>query len=116
MTTGSGCRRKDGGTRSGRRAGPGGTRRATKAKRKDMALGGVCSCCRCSFGVVVFYIWPIVRNAYFSFTTWGVFGGADVERTDNYEHDARHDPMFWRSILNTLIYVGVPAAAASHSR
>lgn len=57
------------------------------------------------FGVLVFYIWPIIRNAYFSFTTWGVFGGATWSGLANYQAMLA-DPSFWRSILNTLIYIG----------
>ncbi|MBN9633368.1 MAG: sugar ABC transporter permease, partial [Actinobacteria bacterium] len=56
------------------------------------------------FGVLVFYIWPIFRNAYFSFTTWGAFGGATWSGISNYQQMLA-DPDFWRSILNTLIYV-----------
>ncbi|MGJ4843223.1 MULTISPECIES: carbohydrate ABC transporter permease [unclassified Leifsonia] len=57
------------------------------------------------FGVLVFYIWPIIRNAYFSFTTWGVFGGATWSGLANYQAMLA-DPSFWRSIVNTLIYIG----------
>ncbi|WP_295118934.1 carbohydrate ABC transporter permease [uncultured Leifsonia sp.] len=58
------------------------------------------------FGVLVFYIWPIFRNAYFSFTTWGAFGGATWSGLSNYQQMLA-DPEFWRAILNTLIYVGI---------
>ncbi|MGH1522759.1 carbohydrate ABC transporter permease [Leifsonia sp. L25] len=66
------------------------------------------------FGVLVFYIWPIFRNAYFSFTTWGAFGGATWSGITNYQ-TMLADPDFWRAILNTLIYVcillvGIPLA------
>ena len=57
------------------------------------------------FGVLVFYIWPIIRNAYFSFTTWGVFGGATWSGLTNYQ-EMLTDPSFWRSIVNTLVYIG----------
>ncbi|WP_025159323.1 carbohydrate ABC transporter permease [Leifsonia aquatica] len=57
------------------------------------------------FGVLVFYIWPIIRNAYFSFTTWGVFGGATWSGLSNYQAMFA-DPSFWRSIVNTLVYIG----------
>lgn len=58
------------------------------------------------FGVLVFYIWPIFRNAYFSFTTWGAFGGATWSGITNYQQMLA-DPDFWRAILNTLIYVAI---------
>ncbi len=53
------------------------------------------------FGVLVFYIWPIFRNAYFSFTTWGAFGGATWSGISNYQQMLA-DPDFWRSILAVL--------------
>lgn len=56
-------------------------------------------------GVVVFYLWPIVRNAYLSFTTFGAFSDAKFTGVKNYV-ELSADPMLWRSMLNTFIYVG----------
>ncbi|MFF1572327.1 carbohydrate ABC transporter permease [Leifsonia sp. NPDC058292] len=86
----------------GRNRGP--SRGVSRAKKKEW-LWAALFVLPLLFGVVVFYIWPIIRNAYFSFTTWGVFGGATWSGLTNYE-TMLSDPMFWRSILNTLIYVG----------
>jgi ABC-type sugar transport systems, permease components len=35
-------------------------------------------------GVALFYLWPILQTAFFSFTTWGVFGGFTWSGFDNY--------------------------------
>ncbi|GGS58771.1 carbohydrate ABC transporter permease [Actinokineospora fastidiosa] len=66
------------------------------------------------FGVAVFYLWPILRTAYFSFTEWGVFGGSTWVGFDNYARLVT-DPELGRAALNTLAYtaivlLGVPIA------
>lgn len=66
-------------------------------------------------GVLVFYIWPILQTAFYSFTSWGVFGGFKWTGLDNYSL-LFADPQLYRSLLNTLIYtavvlLGVPIAA-----
>ncbi|MCU6481706.1 carbohydrate ABC transporter permease [Arthrobacter sp. A2-55] len=65
-------------------------------------------------GVAVFYLFPIIQTAYFSFTTWGVFGGSTFTGLENYSKLAT-DPQVGRALLNTLIYTvvvlaGVPIA------
>ena len=65
-------------------------------------------------GVAVFYIWPIFQTFWFSFTDWGVFGGSTFNGLSNYEA-MFVDPEFYKSLLNTAIYMvvvllGVPIA------
>lgn len=65
-------------------------------------------------GIAVFYLYPIVQTAYFSFTEWGVFGNATFSGLDNYLRLVT-DTEVGRSILNTVIYtlvvaIGVPIA------
>jgi len=57
-------------------------------------------------GVGVFYLWPILQTAYFSFTEFGVFGGVTWTGTENYERLVQ-DERFYRSIGNTLVYTAV---------
>ena len=57
-------------------------------------------------GVVVFYLWPIVRNLWFSFTEWGPFGGAEWVGLDNYRQLIT-DHTLYRSILNTFAYTAI---------
>lgn len=65
-------------------------------------------------GVAVFYLFPIIQTAYFSLTTWGVFGGSSFTGMDNYLRLVS-DPQVGRALLNTFIYTvivlcGVPLA------
>lgn len=65
-------------------------------------------------GVAVFYLWPIVQTFWFSFTTFGVFGGQTFSGIANYAQ-LLGDPVFYQSLVNTLIYtaivlLGVPLA------
>lgn len=66
-------------------------------------------------GIGVFYLWPIVQTAYFSFTKWGAFGGSEFIGTANYERLVS-DPAVPGAILHTVVYtvivlVAVPIAA-----
>jgi multiple sugar transport system permease protein len=65
-------------------------------------------------GVILFYLWPLAQSAYFSFTEWGVFGGATWIGAENYLR-LLGDAQTLRSILNTVIYtaillLGIPVA------
>ena len=65
-------------------------------------------------GVIVFYLWPLAQSAYYSFTEWGVFGGATWIGAENYVR-LLNDSQTLRSILNTVIYtaillLGIPIA------
>ena len=57
-------------------------------------------------GLGVFSIWPIFQTFYFSFTTWGAFGGHDWSGLKNYQHAFR-DKELLQSSINTLVYTGV---------
>ncbi|MET0990754.1 MAG: sugar ABC transporter permease [Lacisediminihabitans sp.] len=70
-------------------------------------------------GLTVFYVWPLLQTAYFSFTEWGVFGGSTWVGTENYEK-LFSDPTVVTSILNTVGYtlivlLGVPIAVVAAS-
>ncbi|MBF4626603.1 carbohydrate ABC transporter permease [Curtobacterium flaccumfaciens] len=65
-------------------------------------------------GVGTFYIWPIIQTFWYSFTSWGVFGGATFTGVANYVRLVG-DPQLYQSLLNTVIYtvivlVGIPIA------
>jgi multiple sugar transport system permease protein len=57
-------------------------------------------------GVGVFYLWPIVQTAWFSLTTFGVFGGTTFSGLENYR-DVLTDPTLYRSLGNTLLYTAI---------
>lgn len=65
-------------------------------------------------GVAMFYLWPIVQTAGFSFTSFGVFGGISFAGLENYAR-LFTEPDFSLSLGNTLAYtaivlLGVPIA------
>jgi multiple sugar transport system permease protein len=93
---------------------------ATRAPKRTRAARKTDGCWPWAFvlplllGVAVFYLWPILQTFWYSFTTWGVFGGATFSGVANYIQLVT-DPQFYQSLLNTLIYtaivlVGIPIA------
>ena len=59
------------------------------------------------FGVGVFYIWPILQTAYFSFTTSGAFGGNISWVGGANFAQLFADPQLYQALGNTLIYTGI---------
>lgn len=57
-------------------------------------------------GIAVFYLWPIIQTAYFSLTTWGVFGGSTFTGAANYVR-LFADPQLYAALGNTLLYTGI---------
>lgn len=64
-------------------------------------------------GLLIFYIWPIFQNFYFSFTTWGAFGQSEWSGLDNYK-TLVSDPDVIKAIQNTFAYtvMTIPASIA----
>lgn len=65
-----------------------------------------------ALGLTVFYLWPVVQTLYYSFTTWGAFGGHTWSGWDNY-HQLLHDPLVGRALVNTALFaliglIGIP--------
>lgn len=65
-------------------------------------------------GIIVFYLWPVLQTAGFSFQKFGAFGGGTFAGLDNYRQMLA-DPNVPRAFLNTAIYsvivlLGVPIA------
>lgn len=66
-------------------------------------------------GLAIFYFWPLVRTFYFSFTSWGVFGGHSWTGLDNYRR-LLGDHEVWHAVVISAIYtaislVSIPIAA-----
>ncbi|PRY14503.1 carbohydrate ABC transporter permease [Kineococcus rhizosphaerae] len=59
-----------------------------------------------ALGVAVFYLWPIVQTAWYSLTTFGVFGGTTFSGLENYA-EILSDPTLYRSLVNTLLYTAI---------
>ncbi len=65
-------------------------------------------------GVLVFYLWPLLKTFYDSFTETGPFGGSTWVGAANYSQLIA-DSEVYRAILNTLVYtaivlLGIPLA------
>jgi multiple sugar transport system permease protein len=55
-------------------------------------------------GIVVFYLYPIVQTVFYSFTTWGVFGGVTFSGLDNWA-TLVSDPQILPALLHTVVYI-----------
>ena len=65
-------------------------------------------------GLGVFYIWPVIQTLYYSFTSWGPFGGHTFTGLANYRA-LLHDPALGSAFVNTLWYcllglLGIPVS------
>jgi len=58
------------------------------------------------FGLSVFYIYPIFRTIFFSFTKWGAFGSYKITGIGNYVK-LLHDHDMLLALKNTFIYTGL---------
>jgi multiple sugar transport system permease protein len=59
-----------------------------------------------ALGLGLFTIWPAFQTFYFSFTTWGAFGGHTWSGLTNYVQ-VLHDPEFGQSLINTFIFTAM---------
>jgi multiple sugar transport system permease protein len=57
-------------------------------------------------GITVFYLWPIISTFVYSFTSWGVFGGATFAGIVNYQQ-LLADPRVLGGIFHTVVYVAI---------
>lgn len=88
----------------------GGPARGSRAE----ALWGYAFIAPTGLGLAIFYLWPVLQTAYFSFTEWGPFGGHTWTGLANYTR-LLGDPEVGRAVLNTLTYtalglLGIPVA------
>jgi len=73
------------------------------SRQRREAWWGLAMIAPLGFGLGVFYLWPIVQTIYYSFTTWGAFGGSKWTGLANYRK-LMHDTQVWGSLRNTVIY------------
>lgn len=50
---------------------------------------------------------PIASGFYHSFTKWNAMGDARWVGVNNYAEALNRDPLFWKSVSNTLYYIGL---------
>ncbi|NUP47366.1 MAG: sugar ABC transporter permease [Catenulispora sp.] len=98
------------GSASGRTGGPAGAPRRPLAPRPRFSRAhlrewawGYAMIAPLFVGLVLFYLWPIVQSAYFSFTEWGAFGGQEWVGFKNYSA-FMSDPQLPRAAWNTVKY------------
>ncbi|WP_083707081.1 carbohydrate ABC transporter permease [Intrasporangium flavum] len=93
---------------------PAPSRRRASAKRRNDLFWAAVFITPTLLGLLVFYLWPVVRTLLISFTETGPFGGSQWVGLDNYAQlfgDAR----LWETLLNTLKFtvvalLGIPIA------
>ncbi|WP_157575011.1 carbohydrate ABC transporter permease [Jiangella muralis] len=66
-------------------------------------------------GLVVFYLWPLLRTVLLSFSEGTAFSGYTITGLDNWQRLFENGDDIWRALLNTLVYaaivlLGVPIA------
>lgn len=67
---------------------------------------------------MVFYAGPILISLYLSFTDWNPLGTPRWRGIGNYQYLLTTDPLFWPSLVNTVVFaagsaaIGIPVALA----
>jgi len=56
------------------------------------------------FGFTVFLLYPVVASLFLSFTSYSILKPPRLIGTANYV-ELYHDPIFWKSLSNTFLYV-----------
>ncbi|MFG1603656.1 carbohydrate ABC transporter permease [Actinoplanes sp. NPDC049265] len=79
---------------------------ARRKERVTEALWAYALIAPTALGLGLFYLWPVLQTAYFSFTEWGAFGGHEWAGTDNYVRLVS-DPELGRALINTFTYTGL---------
>ncbi|MEZ0110763.1 multiple sugar transport system permease protein [Catenulispora sp. EB89] len=90
------------------------TRRRRRRHRSTEAAWAAFFLAPTALGLGVFYLWPVLQTFYYSFTTWGPFGGHTFTGLANYRA-LLHDPDLRSAFVNTLWYcllglAGIPIA------
>lgn len=91
-----------------------GRRRRVRKPRDSSALWALLFLAPTALGLGLFYMWPVVETLYFSFTTWGPFGGHTWTGLANYRQ-LLHDPDLSSAFVNTIWYcllglLGIPVS------
>lgn len=63
-------------------------------------------------GLAVFTAGPIVMSLVLSFTNWNSFQEPDFVGVDNYVTLISDDPLFWKALRNTFLYVALSLPAS----
>ena len=82
-----------------------GPRRLNLSQRK--ALQGYLYISPFLLGFLLFVLGPAIASAYFSFTQYQILSPPRFAGLANYARIATGDPLFWKSLGNTLYYAGI---------
>jgi multiple sugar transport system permease protein len=74
--------------------------------RKGDTLWGYLLIAPTAIGLIALSIWPAIQTFFFSFTTWGSFGGHEFSGVSNYLQ-VFQDPELGQSLINTFIFTGM---------
>ena len=77
---------------------------APRRRPKDDRILGPAFILPATIGLVAFYIWPLVRGIYLSFTEYNLLTPETFTGIDNYRRMVRDDT-FWNAVRVTLEYV-----------
>ena len=77
---------------------------APRRRPKDDRILGPAFILQATIGLVAFYIWPLVRGIYLSFTEYNLLTPETFTGIDNYKRMVRDDT-FWNAVRVTLEYV-----------
>ena len=77
---------------------------ALRRRPKDDRILGLAFILPATIGLVAFYIWPLVRGIYLSFTEYNLLTPETFTGIDNYKRMVRDDT-FWNAVRVTLEYV-----------
>ena len=75
-----------------------------RRRPKDDRILGPAFILPATIGLVAFYIWPLVRGIYLSFTEYNLLTPVTFTGIDNYKRMVRDDT-FWNAVRVTLEYV-----------
>jgi multiple sugar transport system permease protein len=77
-----------------------------KASRRQ-ALQGYLFISPWLIGFLVFTLGPLLYSLYVSFSEYSLFGSPDWTGLDNYQRALFEEPLFWKSLKNTLYFVAL---------
>lgn len=83
------------------------TWKAMSKRARTEALNGYLGILPWVLGFILFNLGPIIASVYFSFTDWDIINTPKFIGAGNYIKMFTRDPLFWKSLQVTLMYVAL---------
>lgn len=83
------------------------TWKAMSKRTRTEALNGYLGILPWVIGFILFNLGPIIASIYFSLTDWDIISTPEFIGTGNYVKMFTRDPLFWKSLQVTLMYVAL---------